>query len=145
VGGPTFEEGLERARIACVERSGRVSEEEELGHRLSSALLPTGEIVRIRVGGEKMKAYLEPNEIEQLQNAATNLRDKLLIRVLFHLGCRISEALALKVEDIDFKQGTITIIHLKHRVKLSCANCGARIGMSHSFCPKCGVRINEAT
>ena len=33
-----------------------------------------------------MKAYLEPNEIEQLENAATNLRDKLLIRVLFHLG-----------------------------------------------------------
>ena len=27
---------------------------------------------------------------------------KLLIRLLFHLGCRISEALALEVKDIDF-------------------------------------------
>lgn len=92
-----------------------------------------------------MKTYLEINEIEQLEKAASNLRDKLLIRLLFHLGCRISEALALKVEDIDFDRGTVTILHLKRRAKLSCANCGARLSVNHSFCPKCGVRINEAT
>jgi len=88
------------------------------------------------------KAYLEPSEIEQLENAATNLRDRLLIRILFHLGCRISEALALKVDDIDFKQGTVSIVQLKRRVKLSCAKCGARLGASHSFCPKCGAKTN---
>ena len=89
------------------------------------------------------KTYLEPNEVDQLESAATCLRDKLLIRLLFHLGCRISEALALKVEDIDFTQGTVTIKHLKSRLKLSCANCGARLGMSHSFCPKCGAKTDE--
>jgi integrase/recombinase XerD len=92
-----------------------------------------------------MKAYLEPEEVKMLETAAKNLRDKLLIRILFHLGCRISEALALKVEDIDFTQGTVTILHLKRRLKLSCANCGATLGMSHSYCPKCGVKVNEAT
>jgi integrase/recombinase XerD len=92
-----------------------------------------------------MKAYLEPDEIARMEKAATNLRDRLLIRLLSHLGCRVSEALALKVEDIDFVQGTVIIVHLKQRVNLSCANCGARLGVSHSFCPKCGVRINEAT
>lgn len=91
------------------------------------------------------KVYLEANEIDRLQKAASNLRDKILIRLLFRLGCRISEALALKVEDIDFTRGTVTIIHLKRRVKLSCTNCGARLGVSHSFCPKCGVRINESS
>jgi integrase/recombinase XerD len=39
------------------------------------------------------KAYLEPSEIEKLEEAAQYLRDRLLIRLLFHLGCRISEAL----------------------------------------------------
>jgi integrase/recombinase XerD len=68
----------------------------------------------------------------------------LLIRLLFHLGCRISEALALKVEDIDFTQGTVIIVHLKHRVNLSCASCGARLGMSHTFCPKCGGKVEKA-
>ena len=91
------------------------------------------------------KAYLESYDIENMEKAASNLRDKILIRLLFHLGCRISEALTLKVEDINFTQSTVTIVHLKRRVKLSCANCGARLGMNHSFCPKCGVRINEAT
>jgi integrase/recombinase XerD len=91
-----------------------------------------------------MKAYIEPEEVELLEKAASNLRDKILIRLLFRLGCRVSEALALKVEDIDFSQGTVTIVHLKHRVKLSCKNCGAKLGLSHSYCPKCGVKINEA-
>jgi len=92
-----------------------------------------------------LKAYLEAEEIVTIEKAASNLRDKILIRLLFHLGCRISEALALKVEDIDFTRGTVTILHLKRRLKLSCTNCGATLGMSHSFCPKCGVKVNEAT
>ena len=89
------------------------------------------------------KAYLEPNEIEQLESAAVYLRDKLLIRLLFHLGCRISEALALGVIDIDFKQGTVTIQHLKSRIKLSCPKCGARLGKTHGFCPKCGKEVGQ--
>jgi integrase/recombinase XerD len=59
-----------------------------------------------------MKAYLEPHEVKQLEGQATCLRDKLLIRLLFRLGCRISEALVLRVEDIDFERGTVTIEHL---------------------------------
>jgi len=90
------------------------------------------------------KAYLELNEIEQLESAAGYLRDKLLIRLLFHLGCRISEALALTTKDIDFDMGTITIQHLKSRIKLACPKCSAQLGKSHTYCPKCGVKVEEA-
>ncbi len=90
-----------------------------------------------------MKAYLEPDEVVLVEKVAGNLRDRLLIRLLFHLGCRISEALALKVEDIDFTQSTVTIIHLKERLKLSCAECGQRLGRSHTFCPGCGGKIEK--
>jgi integrase/recombinase XerD len=90
-----------------------------------------------------MKAYLEPEEIIRLEKAATNLRDKLLIRLLFHLGCRISEALAIEVKDIGFSSGTITILHLKSRVKLTCPKCGASIAFGHRYCPKCGVDTDE--
>ena len=90
------------------------------------------------------KAYLEPNEIEQLENAVMYLRDKLLIRLLFRLGCRISEALGLEVKDIDFTRSTVTIEHLKSRIKLACPKCSARLGKSHTFCPKCGVKVEEA-
>jgi len=91
-----------------------------------------------------VKTYLEPSEISLLENETTNLRNRLLIKLLFHLGCRISEALALKVEDIDFNHGTITIQHLKASLKLSCSGCGQRLGRTHTFCPKCGIKVEKA-
>ena len=91
-----------------------------------------------------MKAYLEMEEVELLEKAATNLRDRLLVRLLFRLGCRVSEALAIAVENIDLATGTVTIQHLKSRLKLSCPECGAPLGRSHTFCPKCGVRVDKA-
>ena len=91
-----------------------------------------------------MKAYLEPDEIEKLEQAADYLRDKLLIRLLFHLGCRVSEALGIKTGDIDFKQRLVTIQHLKQRIKLSCPQCNARLGKGHKFCPVCGSKVEKA-
>ena len=79
-----------------------------------------------------------------LEEAATCVRDKLLIRILWRLGCRISEALALEVKDIDFVRGTATIEHLKLRLELACPQCRARLGKSHVFCPKCGVKVEMA-
>ena len=90
------------------------------------------------------KAYLEPDEVVSLEKAATCLRDKILIRLLFHLGCRISEALTLTVGSIDFDNATICIIHLKARLKLSCTQCGQTLGRSHVFCPKCGGEVKGA-
>jgi len=79
-----------------------------------------------------MKAYLEPDEVTMMEKAASNLRDKLLIRILFHLGCRVTEALGLTVDDIDFSRALLTIKHLKKRLKLSCSNCGTRLGADHT-------------
>lgn len=90
-----------------------------------------------------MKAYVEPEEITLMEKVIANLRDRLLIRLLFRLGCRISEALALTVEGVDFDCGTITIKHLKTRLKLSCTECGQRLGRTHTFCPKCGSKVEK--
>jgi integrase/recombinase XerD len=91
-----------------------------------------------------MKAYLEPEEVALMEKATTNLRDRLLIRLLFHLGCRISEALGLIPSDIDLNQGILIIKHLKKRLKLSCSTCGTRVGAAHIFCPKCGGRLERS-
>ena len=91
-----------------------------------------------------MKAYLEPGEVELLEEAATNLRDRLLIRLLFRLGCRITEVLSLQVQDIDFSQGTVVIQHLKSRVHLFCDICGAGLGVTHVFCHKCGGKVENS-
>ena len=101
------------------------------------------------------KAYLEPEEIELLEGGALAydrrerkwkpcLMYQLLIRLLFRLGCRVSEALGIGVADIDFKNKRVTIQHLKTRVKLSCSECGARLSRTAKFCPGCGVSVEKA-
>lgn len=92
-----------------------------------------------------MKTYLDLEEIRLLEGAAACFRDRLLIRLLFRLGCRVSEALALEVKDIDFTRGMVIIEHLKSRIELACPRCGARLGKSHAFCPKCGSKVEKAT
>jgi len=90
------------------------------------------------------KIYLELEQIEQLEEIATNLRDRLLIRLLFRLGCRVSEALAIGVEDIDSSNGTIMIKHLKRRIRYSCPECKTSLATRHRYCPGCGVEITSA-
>jgi integrase/recombinase XerD len=90
------------------------------------------------------KTYLEPEDVQRLEQAAEYLRDRLLIRVLFHLGCRVSEALGIKVSDIDFSQGLVTIQHLKQRIRFSCPECESRLSKSHKFCPVCGHKVDKA-
>jgi len=94
--------------------------------------------------GTTTKAYLEPEETGKLEKAATNLRDRLLIRLLSRLGCRVSEALGIKVEDLDMVNHTVTIQHLKARIQLCCPHCGARLGRSHTYCPGCGAKVEKA-
>lgn len=91
-----------------------------------------------------LKAHLEPAQIERLIAAATNPRDKAFISVLAMTGIRISEAIELKVNDIDFQRGMLAIVHLKERLKLKCPHCGESLGKKHLFCPSCGNKVDQA-
>jgi len=90
-----------------------------------------------------MNTYLKIDDIERLESAATCVRDRVLIHLLIHLGCRISEALALTPDDIDFEHGTVRIQHLKSRIRISCPQCNARLGKAHTFCPRCGIKVEQ--
>ena len=101
------------------------------------------------------RAYLEAEDVELLEGGAMAydrrermwkpcLMYRLLIRLLFRLGCRVSEVLGISVDDIDFKQKRITIQHLKTRIKLSCPDCSARLSRTSKFCPSCGVKVEKA-
>jgi len=57
----------------------------------------------IRNGLVKEK-LLTPEEINRLAEAATSIRDKALIVVLFETGRRIGEILTLKIGDVEFDQ-----------------------------------------
>ena len=100
-----------------------------------------------------MKTFLEPWEVELLEENALTfdrrnlewvscLRDKLLIRLLFRTGCRVSEALALGVDDVDLEQHIVKIIREKERLRLFHA-CGRRLSRTDVFCPGCGLKVTD--
>jgi len=82
--------------------------------------------------------------VEKLIAATTNPRDKAFISLLARTGIRITEAIKLKTSDIDTKRGTLTITHLKERMRLKCPHCGESLGKKHLFCPGCGNKVGEA-
>ncbi len=91
-----------------------------------------------------MKTYLDPRDVELMGSCACSMRNRVLIRLLFHLGCRVSEVLAIKVSDIDFERKTVTIMHLKRILKLFCPLCKSPLATKHRFCPGCASEIGDS-
>ncbi len=82
--------------------------------------------------------------VKRLIAAGKNPRDMAFASLLARTGVRVSEAVQLEVSDIDSKRGTLTIVHLKERVKLKCPNCKELLGKRHLFCPGCGMKVAQA-
>jgi integrase/recombinase XerD len=54
-----------------------------------------------------LQGYFKPEQMRNIYNSCESLRDKVLIRVLWKSGRRITEVLMLKVSDINFDDETI--------------------------------------
>ncbi len=93
---------------------------------------------------DQERAHLSWSECEQIEAAATNQRDRCLIRVLYRTACRISEALALTPHDVLPRRQGIMIDHLKERVRIKCPGCAHRLARDTKFCPGCGVPVAQA-
>ena len=83
-------------------------------------------------------------QLELLIEVASNPRDKAFVALLARDGVRITEAIHVKESDIDFTNGTLSIVHLKERLKSKCPSCGAILGKRHIFCPGCGNKVDKA-
>ena len=56
-----------------------------------------------------LKGYLEPEQVERLMEVAANPRDRLLIRIPWRTGIRVSELIGIRESDIDFGNRAIVI------------------------------------
>jgi integrase/recombinase XerD len=93
----------------------------------------------------ELKGSLEFEQVfKRLIDAAQNPRDKAFISTLVTTGMRISETIQLEENNIDFQRGTLTIVHLKVKLKLRCPSCGEMLGKRHLFCPGCGNKVGRA-
>lgn len=90
------------------------------------------------------REQIEPADIGKLLAVARHPRDAAFFSLLAHSGARISEVVGLRVQDIHFDRGLLTIKHLKERSKLKCPHCGESLGKKHLFCPACGNKVGKA-
>lgn len=74
-------------------------------------------ILKIKEPRKKLKV-LTKEEVQQLIKATTNIRDRLLIQLLFETGLRIGEALSLFIEDFIFDHKNGYRIRLVNRGEL---------------------------
>ena len=68
-------------------------------------------LLHLRVVDDESFKYISKTQFTIIQSACHNLRDKILVSLLFECGLRIGEALGIHLSDISLSDGEITIIH----------------------------------
>jgi len=63
------------------------------------------------------KGYLTPEEVRTVISKARNLRDRLLMRILWATGCRLNEMLMLNVDDVSWGDKALYMWTLKRKEK----------------------------
>ncbi len=59
---------------------------------------------------KRLPRYLEPEEVELLLGHAENPRDKLIIKLLYTTGLRVSELVTLKKSDVDLEDCSLRVL-----------------------------------
>ena len=57
----------------------------------------------------ELPRYLTPEEVQAMIDAAGNLRDKLVVSLLYCTGIRVSELVGIRVSDVDLEEGSIRV------------------------------------
>jgi site-specific recombinase XerD len=66
--------------------------------------------VCVRRYQRSLPEFLSEEEIEKLISAATTLRDKALLKTMYATGCRVSEIVGMKIENIRWPDRTVKVL-----------------------------------
>lgn len=81
----------------------------------------------------KDRGYLSEMELEKLRNACETIRDRAIVELSYSTGCRVSELVHLKKEDIDFATKTITLFGKGSKYRKSYINAKAEYALKKYF------------
>lgn len=104
--------------------SGRFRTFKPFLHHISKGKKVDKNILKQKVPRRPVKT-LSVRDIQQIDEACSNIRDKLLIRILLDAGLRIDEALELWIENFDISKNMITV-----RKSKTSAGTGRRVYVS---------------
>lgn len=59
---------------------------------------------------KELPRYLTPEEVRAMVDAADNLRDKLIVSLLFCTGMRVSELVSIEISNVDLEEGSVRVM-----------------------------------
>ena len=59
---------------------------------------------------KRLPKAISPNELEKVRDACESTRDRALVEVFYSTGCRLSELIGMKTEQIDWTNGSLPVI-----------------------------------
>lgn len=71
---------------------------------------PTTRVRNFRINKKDSRHPLTQKQLEMLRNACQTYREKALVEFLYSTGCRVSEAVQIDVDAIDFEQRSVDVI-----------------------------------
>ena len=70
---------------------------------------PMLRIKSLKIDKKNSRQALTQEELERLRNVCQNYREKALVEFFYSSGCRLSEAIGIDVNDIDFQERSILV------------------------------------
>jgi site-specific recombinase XerD len=97
--------GVSRARkVAALREYFKFCQDHEIIQKSPAATIP------VPKKEKPSRTYLVPGEYNKMLSlAALNVRDYAILQVFLQTGVRVSELVALRLDDIDFEQRTLTV------------------------------------
>ncbi|MDQ8735805.1 tyrosine-type recombinase/integrase [Paenibacillus sp. LHD-38] len=92
--------------------SGRFKSFKPFLHHISIGKTIGKNTLKLKVPRSRVKT-LSSEQLEAVYRSVTNIRDKLLLRILYESGLRISEALNLEISDFNFSKQSIKVTKSK--------------------------------
>lgn len=71
---------------------------------------PTVHIKAMKIDKKGLRHPLTPEQMEMLRDACETYREKAIIEFLYSSGCRVSEAVQIDLENIDFERRCVSVI-----------------------------------
>lgn len=90
---------------------------------------------------KKQRVALTQMDLEYLRNECNNPKDKAIIEVLYSTGCRIGELIGIKISDIDFNKGQVTLFGKGKKYRTGFLNAKSLFAINEYL----GVRPQEST
>lgn len=73
----------------------------------------------------KHKTGMSQMELEYLRGACTTQRDRAIVEFLYSTGCRVSELCAVQRSDVDWRDGTVTLLGKGNKYRTAYLNAKA--------------------